>query len=341
MHSWKRISIAGVLLLVCLAAALIVYNSGKTTEGNPAGKISEDRQEPYRAALEPQVPDTAADNPQDPFIDVVRKAYGQTISDIRTQISLIEELIAYFSKQYGEDWQNRIASFLQEAFPEHAGEILERMDKLQAYNRWLEDNSSEILGMPRDERNRILWEKRNRIFGSEAQDIWSSELDNDRILDALDLIRASRDVSLEDKLGFYVHTIEEIYGEGTDRFLSSRGYEIMSAFLEADAVQEDLRAMESDQRRQSIRDIRKAMGFDDEVLQRLEDLDAVRDRRWETGALYMQARQDMIAHYTGDEQEQMIDQIREQYFGPKAATIKAEEESGFFRFARKRVYGRN
>jgi len=341
MHSWKRLSIAGVLLLVCLAAALIVYNSGKTTDGNPAGKISEDSQKPYRETLQPEVPDTAADILPDPFIDVVRKEYGQSISDIRTQISLIEELIAYFSRQYGDDWQARLREFVQEAFPDRAGEILERMDKLQAYNRWLEDNSLEILSMQREERNRILREKRNQIFGSEAEDIWSSELDTDRILDALDLIRASRDVSLEDKLGFYVHAIEEIYGEGTESFLSSRGYEIMSAFLEPDAVQEDLHAMDSEERRQGIRDIRRAMGFDDEVLQRLEDLDAARDRRWETGALYMKARQDMVTHYTGDEQEQMIDEIREQYFGPKAVTIKAEEESGFFRFARKRVYGRN
>lgn len=342
MHSWKRLSIAGILLLLTCAVSVLVFFHGRDSGGiRTVGRIAADQQEPYQKIPASDGPGMAAAKRHDPVIDIVKEEYKETISDIRTQISLIEELTAYFSKQYPDDWQNRITAFLHDAFPGRADEILDRLYKLQAYNTWLGDNSLEILGMPREERNRILWEKRREIFGSDAEDIWSSDLNNDRIQDAIDLISTSRNIALEEKLDFYLDAIEETYGDDADRFLGRRGYEVMSAFLEVGTVQEDLYAMEPEERRQNIQDIRRAMGLDDDAIKRLEDLDMVRDKRWETGARYMKDRQDIVLKHTGPEQEQMIDELRQEYFGSKADTIKAEEGSGFFRFTRKRIYGRN
>jgi len=336
-----RSIIGGLLALTCAVSAWLVFHEGGLHKGH-ISKVIASNEEPFIEKPEAGQPDMAGPKSrQDPLIDIARERYNETIADIKTQISFIEELVAYLSKKYPDDWPERIAAFIQEVFPDYAEEILIRLNKLQAYNTWLADNNTWIMSMSRKERNRILWEKREEIFGSDAMDIWVSDLRNDRIHDAIDLISTSRDTVLEEKLDIYLDTIYEIYGDNTGRFLDERGFELVSAFLEIDAVQDDLRRMGPQERGQGIYDIREAIGIDEGAIKRLEALDVVRDKRWETGAQYMLAREEIVLICEGLEQKQRIDELRKQYFGSKAETIKAEEDSGFFRFARKRIYGMN
>jgi hypothetical protein len=75
------------------------------------------------------------------------------------------------------------------------------------------------------------------------------------------------------------------------------------------------------------------MGMDDEALARWHDLDAARDRAWEVGERYMAEREGLSA---GTE----LTALQDRLFGAEADIIRAEEASGFFRFARRRQLGR-
>jgi len=329
----------GLTVLICAVLVLISIHERDT------GKVYVDRgtapAEPFHEKPEEEAPYMKQYNEPDPVAYKAKEKYGENIDDIRTQIAFIEELIAYFSRKYPDDWLERVEAYIRDAFPEDADEILDRMEKLQSYNRWLSENNTEFMAMPFKDKSSILWEKRIEIFGSDAEVIWASDLKNERLHDVIDLIGSSPDMDLEEKLDLYIDTIQDTYGQDSGRFIQRRGFELMNAFLQTETVQDDLHDMYPEQRWMDINDIRRAMGIDDDAIKRLEDLDAGRDKIWEKGELYMRERKDIIDTFEGLEQEDMIDEIREEYFGKMAPTIKTEEKSGFFRFEEKRIYGVN
>ena len=99
--------------------------------------------------------------------------------------------------------------------------------------------------------------------------------------------------------------------------------------------------MAPEQRRQTMRELRKGMGLDEQALVRWDELDRSRDQRWDAGAQYMTERAALARTYSGDELEQRVHEQRVRYFGGEAETIRAEEQSGFFRFEGERRWGRN
>jgi hypothetical protein len=106
-------------------------------------------------------------------------------------------------------------------------------------------------------------------------------------------------------------------------------------------VQAELAALRPADRRARLDEIRAEMGFDEDEIARLRELDARRDARWERGLAYMEERRRLAATFEGDALEAELDHLRERTFAHEAQTIAREERAGFFRYERPRIYGRN
>ncbi|MFP2960799.1 hypothetical protein ACLEPN_24030 [Myxococcus sp. 1LA] len=113
-------------------------------------------------------------------------------------------------------------------------------------------------------------------------------------------------------------------------------------FLRLEPVQTRLAAMPVEERRAVLADIRRRMGFSEEAIAQRAADDAHRDARWENGHSYMKARAELFSRMEqGEALEAALRSLREQHFGHEALTIAREEGAGFFRYQRRRVYGRN
>ncbi|MCE9666316.1 hypothetical protein LY474_00695 [Myxococcus stipitatus] len=113
-------------------------------------------------------------------------------------------------------------------------------------------------------------------------------------------------------------------------------------FLRLEPVQAHLAAMPVEERRAALADIRRRMGYSEEMIARGAADDVYRDARWENGHAYMKARAELVSRLgQGEALDAQLRSLREQYFKHEAPTIAREEEAGFFRFQRRRIYGRN
>ena len=52
-----------------------------------------------------------------------------------------------------------------------------------------------------------------------------------------------------------------------------------------------------------INNIRREMGFTQEEVERMEEVDAYREKRWENGLAYMEERDGLVRQYEGEELE--------------------------------------
>jgi hypothetical protein len=112
-------------------------------------------------------------------------------------------------------------------------------------------------------------------------------------------------------------------------------------FLRMEGVQRELAALGPGARAREIAFIRRELGFGDEEIARMAEVDERREARWQNGLAYMDERARIAATFEGGALDEELRALRERYFAHEAATIEAEERDGFFRFARPRIYGRN
>jgi len=115
----------------------------------------------------------------------------------------------------------------------------------------------------------------------------------------------------------------------------------VEAFLRVDAVQRELAALSPAARSHALAHIRRELGLPEQEIARMEEIDERREARWQNGLAYLQERARIEATFEGEALEEELRALREEYFGEEAPTIEAEERSGFHRFRRPRVYGRN
>lgn len=113
-------------------------------------------------------------------------------------------------------------------------------------------------------------------------------------------------------------------------------------FLRLDAVQDQLAEMSPDERFMSLDKIREGFGYSLEDRQSQLSMDRYKEAKWKNGEQYMQARDVLLADELAErELTAALSQLREKFFGEEAPTIAVEENEGFFRFMRPRVYGKN
>jgi len=148
-------------------------------------------------------------------------------------------------------------------------------------------------------------------------------------------------VTIETRLDRYRSAIEKALEDaGLEQLLAFRGV-LIEAFLRNEAVQAELAGMPPGERQSQIDRIRAEFGYDEAALARMREIDARRDERWARGLAYMQERARLEQTFEGEVLDDELRHLREAHFGREAPTIEREEQAGFFRYQRPRVYGRN
>lgn len=292
-----------------------------------------------RRAEKPLGKDPAAADAE--TVAYLQDKFGATITDKRTQVKAVEKLIEYLMRNYPDDWQQRLQAMLARAFPGLADQLYATYQNMTAYNDWLKSHRQELSQMDADAMRAAMRDARTRFFGSDAEQIWAEAIRHEQILDTVDAIRESpaTATTVGEKLEAFVGAIEETYGDDAPSFLERRQAELMNNFLAIDTVQDGLHGMSPAERAQELAGIRRGLGMDDAALERWRELDAQRDRAWETGERYMRQRDEIVQKFQGDEQARRLAALRGSSFGEEADIVREEEESGFFRFGHRRVFG--
>lgn len=272
------------------------------------------------------------------IVGLLRKKYGAHIKHGYVQISMITELIAYLKKKYPDSWVERLQEILGAAFPGLAADLFKTSENLYKFNKYLEDHQDKLSKMSPEDGRKELWAQRYAIFGDKADEIFIGVKRSEMVTDSLRAIQADRNSSVKDKLGTFKKTIEDTYGKEAPAMLKNRQQTYINQFV--DAVQEDLAGMSSAQRSEALTEVRRGLGLDDAAISRWDDLDQQRDQRWSNGQIYMSERKEIMSRYSGSDREEKLTELRKKLFGEEADTIKSEENDGFFRFEKKRRYGR-
>lgn len=274
------------------------------------------------------------------ILSALREKFAPQIQDKHAQIKLVEQLIAYLSAHYPDDWQDRIHAFLKQLFPELADALYAKFEGLSRYNDWLRSNRNVLLRMDAAGRRQALWEARREAFGADAEAIFAAELKNQQIRDTLAALDVEDGRGVEQKFASYMEAVQQAYGEQSMAQIQNRQTELMNGFLGVGAVQADLHAMTATERSASLRAIRAAMGMDEAALARWELLDRERDGSWTQGEAYMAERGRIESQYEGEEEQERLHALQAHHFGDDAETIRREEAAGFYRYGHLRRYGR-
>jgi hypothetical protein len=284
---------------------------------------------------------------EDRIVMELQRDYGKNISQKSSQAALFEVKKYIISLFPGEDGRKRFYQILKRAFPEQADEIMKTLDKLEEYNQWLADNDAMLSQMSEYEKKLALWKKREELFGEEALKIWSGELlaseaRKKTMQDTMSILEQSKETTLDEKLDVFKYTLQQTYENTPDEHVLN--YKEMSAmaFFSLESAQEDLKQMSPDQRQMEINKVRRELGYSQDEIEKMADVDAEREKEWENGLRYMKEREEVASQYNGEDRKEKLKEIREKYFKEQAKTIELEEEKDFFfRFKRPREYGIN
>jgi ribosomal protein L29 len=355
---WAATAVAGVVLLTL--AVLHLSGGGGTVE-RPSVDRKDDLVSADRTVAHEQAPEPARGGPKAPSADPekipdrlppgwkpfeawaagdLQAQFGSSIKSRATQASL-RELRRFLKEAYPEDWEAKLDALLHKAFPEYADQVLDTFSKMDAYDAWFEANKQHLATMRSEEIREALRQRRDELFGEDAAEIWPSESGKGYAQDLLKILGAAEDIPLEDKLTLFEGAVEELPMDEARGPISDQEQAMASAFLSMESVQNDLRDLSPEERAASLRHIRESLGMDDKTIEDLEALDAEREERWQRGLRYMAERAELTAAYEGPALERELRRLRERYFDGQAGIIGAEEARGFFRYKRRRIYGRN
>lgn len=282
----------------------------------------------------------SGDTQRQDFIDGLRADLGPHLHVGHARVRAVEEVIRYLRARYPDDWRLRLRALLEEAFPDRAAQLYDTFESLETYNEWLRANRRDLMAMDAAARRAALWQARRTHFGADAESIWANEVRNQQVADALGRIADNPDLDTPTKAARYAESVRAAYGERADHVLAQRRTELVGRFLDAEAVQADLRDMPAERRREALRTVRAELGMDAAALDRWSQLDAARDATWSAGQAYMTRRAQIAEQYSGAARQTRLDALRSELFGDDASVIAREEAGGFFRFAGERRIGR-
>ncbi|MCP4745751.1 MAG: hypothetical protein GY874_06360 [Desulfobacteraceae bacterium] len=272
----------------------------------------------------------------------LQELYGKSISTKTGQAAILDFRKTLMSA-FPQDWFTMFHMLLQLAFPEYVNEILETLSLIDKYNEWLTKNQSLLMKMPYAQMKETVRLKRTELFSEDAADIWPVDSKADEIRNALTLLKSSYETTIEEKIDFFSHALEDINnGEYKQEIFFDEKYDYTAAFITMDSVQEDFSQMTHEERAAALRNIRRLMGYSEQYLDNLSERDTYKENRWQNGLKYMKERETILNDNLNDTvRNEYLDKLRKRYFGHERPTIEAEENAGFFRYERRRVYGRN
>lgn len=275
------------------------------------------------------------------IIEQLRNKYGNRIPGAALQVKVIANLTDLLQKLYPGDWAKRLMRILAAAFPEQIVELRDRFDALQHYTAWLKDVLPQLSFADHAARREAIWNKRIALFGDAANAIWELERREEK-LSATVAGLATSTAPFQEKKQTYIRSLQETYGDGITGAGAPHQTQNMTRFLSLASVQNDLRQLPANDRRETLRNFRKDMGLDEAALDRWDGLDAERDSVRSLGSTYMTERSRLESQYHGPELEEQISQLQNRLFGEtEARFIRNEEASGHFRFRAPQTIGVN
>ncbi len=272
------------------------------------------------------------------MVAALRQRYGKHMNHASGRRRMLEELIAYLRKKYPETWPAMLRDILGAAFPEQAEKLFRLSENLYKYNKFLSDNRGRLNSMSPEDRWRYLSETRDGIFGEEGKELFVAESQAHSVREGLSKIAAQKDKSVQEKLGQFQETLQKTYGDQLPTVLKNRSQTLVNSFV--DVIQDDLSGMDPASRRSVLRSIRGSLGMDGSALERWDNLDRSRDDRWQRGLDYETKRKEIVTSYAGSEREEKLAELRREKLGDQADVVASEEAQGFFRYQRKRRFGR-
>lgn len=282
----------------------------------------------------------------DELAERLRQQFSETIHQVAIQVTL-RNLRDDLIRSYPEQGQALFVKIITQAFPEFVDAILQAIALMDEYEAWLQDILLSLNDMNVFEQQGVLWEKRHALFGEAATQIWQEEISAEQerqitMQNTMEILDKSYDTQMQERLYLLQSTFEEAYADKIETMVIEPKGVLSQVFFGFDAVQKDLARMPVEERQSQIDQIRRTMGFPEAQIKRLSVADQKREKRWQNGYAYMAKRAEVEAQYSGDALTLELDKVREAYFAHEAITIKKEEEElGFMRYERPRLYGRN
>lgn len=291
---------------------------------------------------------TAESNSELSFIDSMvaqlKSHHSHEIQDLTVQLSM-RDFKAFVLEQYPDNGAELFQQLMHLAFPDHAEQILELVNQMDVYEQWLAESLLDLQDMNELTRHGAIWMKRREMFGDLANIIWQHELNQEdakqlAVNETINALHKAEDIAPQERLHILQNTIQEQYGDGHIGLLVNKGM-VANMYFHLDSVQKDLHSMSPEDRANAIAESRRQLGFTEDDIEHMAKQDSKREARWQNGYAYMAERDQLTASYSGESLEEKLDGLREKFFGAEAPTIKKEEESGFNRYERPRLYGRN
>jgi len=338
--------IAGVFLLSIIGFSYLFFTNQSGSNLAVENKIKSNQKETLSGKNIPENNETNRQlSIEDKLVNELKTFYGKTISEKSTQLILLK-VKKFLVRLYPKDGDVRFYNILKRAFPDLADEIRMTLEKMEQYHRWVDENTHLLSQMNEIERQGALWKKRGELFGDDAQDIWTDEIleyekRKQDIRETLSSLDESADKTIYEKLELYKRSLSKTYEDTPESYILQNKDMLAKVFFGIDSVQNELKRLDPEQRRWEINKIRSEMGFTQEQVEKMEKLDAYRERRWENGLAYMKERENVVQEFKGPELEKQLEELRGKYFKHESKTIALEEKDGFFRYNRPRVYGRN
>lgn len=281
------------------------------------------------------------------MIKQLSESYRNKIHLIHIQAKLIsirESIINHLPQPIDKN----LKSVLAATFPNQHNSILAVWSKMDQYEEWLIEQNRTLMELDDLNRSGFLWQKRHELFPTAAEDIWTEEHDLYETAQLnfhreVELLDQSFDVPMHkriERLQTSFQQADNVFTRSIGAESSSHKNTVASVLFGLNSVQKELQQLDPDRRKLEIESIRRELGFDEESIIKMSDLDNKREQRWRNGYAYMTSRNQLLANNENIPSSE-LDALRTRFFGSSAATIAREEMSGFYRFERKRYYGRN
>ena len=277
----------------------------------------------------------------------MREQFADNIMDIVVQVRL-KEMRVGLEVEYPGQGEAMFERIVRLAFPQLADQILAAVGKMDEYDEWLVENYLDLNELNPVAKDNRIWSKRIDIFGEEsAKRIWNEEVAQEQqrernVKTVMNELNVARDISMEDRIYTMQTVMQENYGDTPEGMLMGTANVTTQLVFRLGTVQEELSAMDTEQRQQTINQMRLQLGFPEDRIEQLAQEDLANEERWQKGYAYMEERTQLMASYQGDDLETELDLLRLKHFDDRTAySLKQEEAINMMRFERERVYGLN
>lgn len=278
---------------------------------------------------------------------LIKQQFGESIQDIAVQVSL-KGMRNELEEGYPGEGVAMFEQIIRQAFPEHAERILAAISLMDTYDEWLVDNYLDLNDLNALARDNTLWDKRNQLFGeADARKIWSEEIAQDErreraVKTVMTELDKAYDMSMSDRVYTMQAAMQDNFGSTPEGVLVGASSVTTQLVFRLDSVQKELAELPSEERQETINNMRRQLGFAEERIPALEEMDKKRNAMWSAGLSYMDERDTLLSSYQGEDLETQLDLLRLKHFDDRHAyTVKQEESIGLMRYERDRIYGLN